>query len=173
MPEEIIEPSPDGAELAVLKQAHQEVLTKRQKDKARIAELQSTVTGLQSKLSEATDTIREVMIGVPVKAMAESMSTAPELFLEQFSKHYNVQIVNGALTLQTIDGKPVLSAGKPVPFERQALTELLTADDSNHAKTFRAITIASRASGAASTSTTLRGKTDSAATKRPVRFGLR
>ena len=144
-----IEPSPDTAELAILKQAHQEVLTKRQKDKARIAELESTVTGLQSKLSESAETIHQITIGVPLKAMAESMSTVPDLFLEQFLKSFKVEMVKGTLTLLSADGQPVTAKdGNAVPFERDALTKLLTTGEDARAKTFQTITITNRASGA-------------------------
>ncbi len=168
-----IEPSPDTAELTILKQAHREVLTKRQKDKARIAELESVVTGLQSKLSESAETIHQITIGVPLKTMAESMSTVPDLFLEQFSKHYKVEMVKGVLTLLTTDGQPVTAKnGNAVPFERDALTEFLTSGDDTRAKTFQTIVIVSRASGAAG----LSGKPGNA-TAQPkadtIQFGLR
>jgi hypothetical protein len=103
---------------------------------------------LQGKLTGAQLTIHELTIAAPVKAMAESISTVPELFLEQFSKSYRVESINGELTLQTADGKPVMKADKAVPFERQALIELLTDEANPYAKIFRSITISSRASGA-------------------------
>ncbi|MGA9673065.1 MAG: hypothetical protein WBQ94_27955 [Terracidiphilus sp.] len=167
-----IEPSPDTAELTILKQAHQEVLTKRQKDKARIAELESVVTGLQSKLSESTETIHQITIGVPLKTMAESMSTVPDLFLEQFSKHYKVEMVKGTLTLLSVDGQPVAAKdGSTIPFERDALTKLLTTGDDARAKTFQAITITNRASGAGG-SPSKRGNATAPA-KPTFQFGLR
>jgi hypothetical protein len=52
------------------------------------------------------------------------------------------------VTLQTTDGKPVLNGEKPVPFERQALIDLLTHDAHPQCKVFKSITIASKASGA-------------------------
>lgn len=167
-----IEPSPDTAELAILKQAHQEVLTKRQKDKARIAELESTVAELQSKLSEAGDTIQAVTIGTPLKAMAESMSTVPDLFLEQFLKHYKVEMVKGTLTLLSADGQPVTAKdGSAVPFERDALTKLVTTGDDARAKTFQAITITNRASGASGSPSKRSNAT--APAKPTFQFGLR
>src|SRR5271168_580899 len=97
-------PSPEAAELTVLKQVHTEVLAKRVKDRARIAELESAMTGLQTSLNESNDTIREITINGPLRQMSESMSTAPELFLEQFSKHYKLEVKAGVLTLLSADG---------------------------------------------------------------------
>ena len=148
------ESSPEAAELAVLRQAHTEVLAKRQKDKARIAELESATTDLQNKLSDSADTLRQITIDGPLRSMAESMSVVPDLFLEQFSKHFKVEMVKGTLTLLSADGKPAMGKDKkPIPFERRALTELLTSGDDARAKTFKAITIVSRASGGSSIGT--------------------
>jgi hypothetical protein len=146
-------------ELATLKQAHQEVLAKRQKDKARITALESATTDLQGKLSESAGTINELTIGGPLKAMAESMSTVPELFLEQFSKHFKLEMVKGALTLLSTGGEPLLGNDKkPIPFERQALTKLLTTGDDARTKTFKAITIVSHASGGSNIAANSRSK---------------
>ena len=83
--------------------------------------------------------------------MAEEMSAVPDLFLEQFSKHFKVESIKGVLTLQTPDGKQAVDkSGKAIPFEREAMTKMLIDGDDTRAKTFKAITIASRASGAAS-----------------------
>lgn len=158
-----------SAELATLRQAHTEVLAKRQNDKTRIAELESTVTGLQGKLTENAATIHELTVGGPLKTMAESISPLPELFLEQFAKHFKVEMVNNALTLLSADGKPVSGKdSKPVAFEREALTKFLTDGDDARAKTFKAIVIASRASGAASPNPMPR-----TAPAKKVQFGLR
>lgn len=172
MPElPIVEPSADAAELAVLKQAHQEILTKRQKDKARIAELEAGAVTLQSQLTEASESLHEVTVGGPLKAMAESLSTVPDLFLEQFSKHFKLLMVKGTLTLFSSDGKPVTSEdGKAIPFEWKAIAELLTTGDDARARTFKAITIASRASGGASIGTN--NRVNQAKAARP-QFGLR
>jgi hypothetical protein len=78
-------------------------------------------------------------------------------------------MVNGTLTLQTPDGRPVLKGEKPVPFEREALIGLLNAGDSPQAKTFQSITIASKASGAAGTQRS--GRVPEF--ERPPQFGLR
>jgi hypothetical protein len=114
---------------------------------------------LQSKLAETSESLHQVTVGVPLKAMCESMSTVPELFLEQLSKHFKVESVKGALTLLSADGKPVLGKDKkPIPFEQKALTEFLIDGDDSRAKTFQAITIVSRASGASNIATNSRSK---------------
>jgi hypothetical protein len=170
MPEPIIE-QPIADELEVLRRTNGELVAKAATRKARVSELEATVTELQSKLSEAHDSLHEVTIGGPLKAMAESISIAPDLWLERFGKTYKIAIVSGQLTLQTIDGKPVLNGEKSVPFERQALIDLLTTGDGAQAKTYKAITITSKASGAANNQ---RDNRTSPASDHPtIRFGLR
>jgi hypothetical protein len=170
MTEPIIAPSPTD-ELEVLRRTNGEILAKSATRKARVAELEATVTELQSKLSEAHDSLHQVTIGGPLTTMAESISIAPDLWLERFSQTYKVAIVDGQLTMQTPDGKPVLKGEKPVPFEREALIDLLTTGDDARAKTFKAITITSKASGAA---TNQHGnRTAPAAEHPPIQFGLR
>jgi hypothetical protein len=169
-----LQPTDDAiAELETLRKAHQEVLTKNASRKTKIAELEAANAALHSQLSEASDTIREVTIGVPLKAMSESLSTAPELWIEQFSKHFRIEMKKGQLTLLSADGKPVLKEGVAVPFEREALTELLIGKDSIHGKTFKAITIISRASGAANSTANQRSSRKPDQNKPSIQFGLR
>jgi uncharacterized coiled-coil protein SlyX len=163
-------PEEMATELETLRRVNGELKTKSATRKARVTELEATVTELQSKLSEASDSLRQVTIDGPLKQMSESISTAPELFLEQFSKSYRLEMVKGQLTLQTIDGKPVLKGEKPVPFEREALAKLLTAGDDAQAKIFKSITVVSRASGANSQRSNRHSQ--SASVPRPS-FGLR
>jgi predicted RNase H-like nuclease (RuvC/YqgF family) len=135
-------------ELEVLRRTNGELVAKSATRKARVTELEATVTELQSKLAAASDTIRQVTVDGPVRTMAESMSQVPELFLEQFNKSYRVELLGGKLTLlSAIDRKPVEKDGKTVPFERQALAQHLTSGDGATAKVFRAITTVSRATG--------------------------
>jgi hypothetical protein len=162
------------AELATLKQAHAEVLTKRQKDKSKIVELESATADLQGKLTVSAGAIQEITVGGPLKQMAESMSQAPELWLEQFSKYFKVEMVNGTLTLLNVsDGRPVIGKdANAVPFERDALAKLLTEGNDARAKSFQAITITNRASGAISNSRQSTPRAPAAA--RPgMQFGLR
>jgi hypothetical protein len=148
MPEPTIATS-EASELEVLRKVNLELVAKHARDKAKLAELETGASALQAKLSEASESLKQATVAGPLKAMAESMSNVPELFLEQFLKHYKVENIKGALTLLSSDGKTVLGKdGKAVPFAIKALTELLTTGEDARAKTFKAITIASRASGA-------------------------
>ncbi|MGF7181491.1 hypothetical protein [Tunturiibacter psychrotolerans] len=136
------------AELETLRRVNGELLAKSATRKGRIGELETSVTELQSKLSEAQNALRQTIIEAPLKAMASDMSNAPELWLEQFNKAYRLEEVNGKLTLQTTDGTTVLKGDVPVPFERNALVALLTTGDDAQARMFKSITVVSRASGA-------------------------
>lgn len=125
------------AELETLRTTNAELVAKNATRKAKIAELEATN-------AKANDTIRQVTIDGPLKQMAESISTCPELWLEQFSKSYRLEMVEGKLTVfSAVDSKPV----QGVPFERIALAKHLTTGDDATAKAFRAISIVSRASG--------------------------
>jgi len=161
------------SELETLRHTNAELVTKASTRKQRITELESANANLQKTVTERDATIHGLTVGGPLKGMAERISTAPELWLEQFAKHYKVELVNGELTLLSVaDGKPVQKDGKPVPFETQALTTLLTTGENATAKAFRAITIASRASGSAGNGTPQ--KTAPVAPKpAPRKFGLR
>jgi hypothetical protein len=139
----IVEPIEDAAtQLAKLRPIHEEVLAKASARKVKIVEHESTIAALQGQLSTANETIKEVTIGGPLKAMAASISISPELWLEQFAKSHRLEIVKGQLTVLTADGKQV-------PFEREALIAHLNADAHPQSKVFKSITIVNRASGAA------------------------
>jgi hypothetical protein len=97
-----------------------------------------------------------VTIDGSLKQMSEDISTAPEPWAEQFGKSYRLELVNGELTLLDTDGKPVTREGKAIPFERDMLVAFLTNERHPQAKAFRAITIASRASGGAAPTHTVR-----------------
>lgn len=168
MPDLPIEQSPEALELATLRRTNGELVAKHARDKARLADLEQGSATLQEKLTETNESLYQATVGVPLQMMAESMSSVPDLFLEQFSKHFKVASVKGVLSLQTPDGTPLLNKdGKAIPWNRQALTELLTTGEDARAKTFKAITIVNRASGAAQSSSSVR----TAAPTRP-QFGL-
>jgi hypothetical protein len=135
-------------EVETLRRVNAELVTKSSTRKQRITELEASVTELQGKLSEANDSFHEVIVGAPLKAMAESISLAPDIFLEQFAKSHKVEMVKGHLTVLNSDGKPAMNGEKPVTFERQSLIDLLTSEAHPNAKQFKTIVIASRASGA-------------------------
>lgn len=158
-------------ELETLRRTNSELVAKNSTRKQRIAELETANTELQAKLSAANSAIHEFTIGAPLKTMAESISNVPELWIEQFSKSYRLELPNGELTIvSAADGKPVEKAGKPVAFERRALTELLTDEAHPQSKIFRAITVVSHASGS---QVTPERKPAPKATAPKVKFGLR
>jgi hypothetical protein len=169
---ESIKPTDLEIEVETLRRVNAELVTKAANRKTKITELESTVTELQGKLSEAHDSLHDVTVGLPLKAMAESISFAPDIFLEQFAKSHKVEMIKGQLTLLNADGKPVLKGEKPVPFERSALIDLLTSDTHPQAKTFKSITITSRASGAGGQPST-RATTNQPTQDAKPQFGLR
>lgn len=158
-------------ELETLRRTNAELVTKNSTRKQRIAELEASVASLQATVAEREASIRTLTIDGPVRQMCESISTAPELFQEQLAKHFKVELVDGKLTFLTTGGETVKDKdGNTVPFERDALLKFLVeGDDAARARTFKAITIASRASGGA-TSTTTAAPTSS---KPKAQFGLR
>lgn len=160
------------SEVEKLRSSNAELVARHAKDKTRLAELETQNADLQGKLAEADKTIKAATVDGPLRRMADEVSKVPELFLEQFSKHYKLEMQDGKLTLLSTDGKPVTGKdGKTaIPFERDALTKLLTEGDDARAKTFQAILIATRASGAGSSpgQTTLR-----TAPVKAHQFGLR
>lgn len=158
-------------ELETLRRTNSELVAKNSTRKQRIAELETANSDLQTKLAAANSTIHEFTIGAPLKTMAESISTIPDVWVEQFSKSYRLEVANGELTMISVaDGKPVEKAGKPVPFEREALKTLLTDKDHPQSKLFNAITIITRASGAQGSP---EHKPSPKATAPKVKFGLR
>ncbi len=162
-----IEPTPtaDATELETLRRVHAEILTKRQRDKARVAELEAKATELES-------TVQELILNRPLKQMAASLSTSPDTLIESLLKDYKVKVQGDGLVLETLDDKPVMQDGKPVPFEREALIKLLlSTKDQSKLTLYNSILIASRASGAAQV---VNGKHTNDAPKRassPFGFG--
>ena len=158
-------------ELETLRRTNSELVAKNSTRKQRILDLEAANADLQTKLTAANSTIYEFQIGAPLKTMAESISTVPDAWIENFSKSYRLELKDGELTILSVaDGKPLEKAGKPVPFDRRALTELLTDKDHPQSRLFNAITIATKASGGkGSTERTPTPK----ATAPKVKFGLR
>jgi uncharacterized coiled-coil protein SlyX len=167
---EPIKPTDLEIEVETLRRVNAELVTKSANRKTKITELESTVTELQCTLSEAHDSLREITINGPLRTMAESISSAPELWIEQFNKSHKLEMVKGQLTLQTADGKPAMNGEKPIPFERQALFDLLTNDSQPNGKTFKSIMIASRATGAGGQPTK---RTTQLSKEAKPQFGLR
>lgn len=159
-------------ELEVLRRTVAELKDKSSTRKKRITEIEMQLAETQTLLTTANGAIYELRVGAPLKAMAEELGSDPELWLEQFSKLYKVETVDGKLAvLNASDGKPATKDGKTVAFERQSLLEFLTDEKHPKSKTFRAITVASRASGGNDNGTR---RPQAPATPKPLtrRFGL-
>lgn len=172
---ESIAPTVDSltAELEVLRKTNSELLKKIHDRTTKATELESAVSELQGKLSASNATIHELTVAAPLKAMAASLSVDPDFFIDQFSKSYKVELIEGKLTLQTTDGKPVTNgAGEVVAFERQALVDLLTKGDTTQAKVFSSIVIGSLASGANGESS-VQGSRASSSPKPSFGLGMR
>jgi flagellar basal body rod protein FlgG len=155
MPEPIEQPNSGdvATELLKLQKVHTELLGKRQRDKARIAELETTLSETQGRVTAAEARAYELEVGQPLKSLAKAMSDVPDYFLQTLQAHFQIQAKDGALTILTKDGKPVIDAeGKAVGCEPSALGKYLTETDadSERTKVFRKITTVSKASGAAS-----------------------
>lgn len=156
-------------ELETLRRTNSELVTKNSTRKQRIAELEASVVELQAKVTEREASIRAITIDGPVRQMCESISTAPELFQEQLTKHFKVELIEGKLALFTTEGKLVTDkSGNAVPFEREAMSKFLIDGDDARAKTFQAITIVNRASGGDASVT----KHVPVAPKPKIKFGL-
>jgi hypothetical protein len=167
--------SNDSAELSTLRTTVSELREKSTARKRRIAELEAALAERDSQLAQANATIKEITIDTPLRDLSESISTAPELWVEQFQKSgYRLEMKGSKLQVLTSDGKPVLHNGSAVPFERDALAKFLT-DEKSHAqaKTFRAITIVNRASGSQAAPESGQRKSNTASQKQTFQFGLR
>lgn len=128
----------DANELERLRLANAQLTEKSKTRKLKIAELEAANAAIQAQL-------RLITVDAPMRSMAESMSTVPDLFIEQFNKSHRLELIDGKLTIVNAeDGKPI-----NVAFEKDALLKHLTDEKFSQAKTFNAILIASRASGGA------------------------
>lgn len=149
---------PDVNEVERLRLANAQLTEKSKTRKAKIAELEAANAAIQAQL-------RLITVDAPLKSMAESLSTVPGLFIEQFQKSQRLELLDGKLTIvNAADGKAI-----NVAFEREALLKHLTDEKHPQAKTFNAIVISSRASGGAAPATQRVAKPVAAQRK----FGLR
>jgi hypothetical protein len=163
-------------ELATLRRVNAELLAKSATRKAKIAELEVAAVTLQGKLNESESTVHELSVTRPLKAIAESISIAPDVFLEHLNKSYRVEAHKGELSLLTPDGKPALNGDKAVPCTSEGLTDFLKNPAHPQAKLFSSILIVNRASGASGTGFGVVRKGRSSETPAPSKrpqFGLR
>ncbi|HEV2136982.1 MAG TPA: hypothetical protein VGR47_22380 [Terracidiphilus sp.] len=172
MPEPVVptvQPT-DATELETLRRVNADLLQKSATRKARIAELEASIGTLTAKASEAEVRIKALTIDGPVNDLCESISVAPQALRSALESEYRIEMHEGVLTLlNPADGKPVMQDGKPVPFQADAIKNLLLGSkDEAKKKLYNAIIIANKASGAGSS--TVKQRTANA----PVRpqFGL-
>ena len=138
-----------AAEVEILRRVNADLLQKSATRKARIAELEANVGTLSAKASETEARIKALTIDGPVNDLCESISVAPQALRTALESEYKIEMRDGALTLlNPSDGKPVMRDGKPVPFQADAIKNLLLeSKDEAKSKLYRAIVIANRASG--------------------------
>ena len=95
-----IEPMPNpNIELETLRRVNAELLAKAATRKAKIAEMEAAAVALQGKLTESESTVHELSVTRPLKAIAESISIAPDVFLDHLTKSYRVEVVKGELVV--------------------------------------------------------------------------
>lgn len=154
MPDLPIEQSPEALELATLRKTNAELTQKSATRKARIVELEASVGTLTAKSTEAEARIKGLTIDGPVMDLCESISVAPQALRTALEADYKIEMRDGVLTLlNPADGKPVTHDGKAVPFQADAIKNLLLGSkDEAKLKLYRAILIANRASGAGGSS---------------------
>ena len=162
--------STDATELETLRRVNADLLQKSATRKARIAELEASIGTLTAKAGEAEARIKALTIDGPVNDLCESISVAPQALHSALESEYRIEMHEGVLTLlNPADGKPVMQDGKPVPFQAEAIKNLLLGSkDEAKKKLYNAIIIANKASGASGTTTSQRTTTTPA---RP-QFGL-
>lgn len=140
MPDPIITDPPIGAddsELATLRRVNAELLQTKHTLKARIATLEGQAATLESRAEKAESTMRAAVIDRPLKRLAAEVSDAPDLFIAELSKDYDVIADDdGGIGLQTKDGKRVAPGGSPLEFTHSGLYQLL-AGKPHEAKTPR------------------------------------
>jgi hypothetical protein len=152
MPEPI-EPTSE-AELETLRRVNAELMQKSSTRKSRIVELEASVGTLTAKTAEAEARIQALTIDGPINDLCESISVAPQALRTALESDYKIEMRHGVLTLlNPSDGKPVTQDGKPVLFQSESIKNLLlSSKDEEKLKLYRAIVVASKASGAGGSS---------------------
>lgn len=130
MPEPIVTdatPNPDAAELATLRKINAELLQTKHALKAKIEQLEGNAATLESRAEKAESTLRASFVDVPMKRLAAEVSNAPELWLTEFMRDYDVVAADdGTLSLLSKDGKAVTNGkGDTVAMTHNALYQLL------------------------------------------------
>jgi len=158
MPDLPIEQSPEALELATLRKTNSELIQKSATRKTRIEELEASIGALTAKASEAETRIKALTIDGPVDDLCAAISVAPQALRTALESEYRVEMKDGVLSLFNVsDGKPVMHEGKAVPFQADAVKNLLLGSkDEGKLKLYRAIVVSSKASGGAQLSSSTR-----------------
>jgi hypothetical protein len=148
-------PTNEAVELATLRRVNAELLKAKHDLKARVATLEGEAATLESKAEKATALIRASVIDVPMKKFAEELSNAPDLFLAELHKDYDVVAAHtGEISLLAKDGKEVKGRdGKPLAWTRHGFYALLAGlpgdTKTDRMKTFGVLMRPAMASGGA------------------------
>jgi hypothetical protein len=152
MPESVVPVESNGkvTEVETLRKTVAELTQKAATRKARITELESNASALQVRAKESESRIKALTIDGPVNDLCEEISVAPQALRSALESEYRIEMHDSVLTLvNPSDGKPVMHEGKPVPFQADAIKNLLLASkDEAKLKLYRAIVVVSKASGA-------------------------
>jgi hypothetical protein len=146
-----VESNGEASEVEKLRKTVAELTQKSATRKARVTELEANVATLAAKATESESRIKALTIDGPVMDVCESISVAPQALRTALEADYKIEMSkDGVLTLLNLsDGKPVMHEGKPVPFQADAIKNLLLASkDEAKLKLYRAIVVVSKASGA-------------------------
>jgi hypothetical protein len=136
-------------EIAVLRSTNGELLAKLKDRKTKLAEAEASVADLTTRVSTAEAALRTATIDRPLRAMAETISPTPSIWMQEFSKHFKVELRGDKLQVLDLEGNPVKDGDAEIEFTAPALIKLLTGDIGNEAlSSFAYITRGSLAAGA-------------------------
>ncbi len=135
--DEVIEPGlPVEEQVIRLRKANKSILSKSAERKGRIAELETENAALKTKYEASEAKYTEAVVGVPLRALAESISDAPKLWITQFLAKYKVEAnEDGKPAVMNLDGSPVMVNGEPIAFTPNAVWTLVTGGATAYAKT--------------------------------------
>ena len=134
-------------ELDQLRTQVSELTEKSRTRKARITELETANTDLQTRLTASDAALSEATIGKPLRDLAAQVSAIPTVWEAEFRKHFSLEMREGKLTVLDSNGEPVKVDGKPVEFTAAAISKLVTEGDSDEAAVFKHLTLGSLSSG--------------------------
>ena len=142
--DEVIEPGLPAEEQVIrLRKANKSILSKSAERKGRIAELETENAALKTKYEASEAKYTEAVVGVPLRALAESISDVPRLWLAQFLAKYKVEANEDAKpVVMNLDGTPVMVNGEPISFSANAIWTLTTGGATDYAKNDDAKTFA-------------------------------